>query len=121
MKTIEKTITVWVADDGKEFEYKHQCLSYINHKTFELKRIEFLSQVLKEEFKSNFPDLHDVIDKLEFRPNITGDTIIIHEDYGEFEEDFDGWFARELYEKVKENMRIKYGFNLYFPSYYWSK
>lgn len=121
MKALEKTITVWVADDGKEFEYEHQCLSYINQKAFEIKRIDFLSQVLEEEFKSNFPDLHDVIDNLEFHPSLKDNTHIIHKDYGEFDEDFDGWFDGAPYEKVKENMRIKYGFDFCIPSYYWSK
>lgn len=120
MKKIEKIITVYITDDGKEFNSENEALSYYNNKIFEENRKKVLTEYLINEFKSIFHDSIEDIEKLTFELNLKGESKIFYNG-NQFDENFDGLFDDELFSRLQEIMRLKYGFNLTIPYWYYSK
>ena len=119
MKIEEKTVTIYVSDDGAEFFNMYQCQAHEENIKFERERKEFLTTILKKLLPGDVEV--EVV-------NLTGDhTVELYSDYygsGEFEEFdecMDSFIKMHRWHEIQYEMKLKYGFNATIPTWYWGK
>jgi hypothetical protein len=127
-----KTVTIFVAEDGKEFMNRHDCLSYEKEREVLKKRTEFLENVFKEELREVKEILCPVWIREEGSVEKIIDEIVVISLFPrcilgsvkngsvlEFNENFP--FGTNGWDKFKENMKVKYGYNVEIPISYFGK
>lgn len=119
MKTIEKTITVYVAEDGKEFTHAFECEAHNNNLKVMLEREEVLTNGLRELISKVNLHYYNEPEKFTFGFNHNGGKTDVYYEGQEFDEDFP--FEIEEWDEIERQMFIRYGFVLDIPIYYWGK
>ena len=137
MRTEEKLIKVYIADDGKEFYTPFQCKEYEDSQLKSKTRKEFLNKIIIEEMKK----IPGIIEwpkqvNLEEQAKWIDENLYIECDDGRTEIGYltaeDGEIIREEFDencpfditkwhKFEEEIEIKYGYTIKDSIYYWNK
>jgi hypothetical protein len=135
MKEVEKLVTVYVAEDGKEFSTKGACQAHEDKKSFDMQRCEFLEKeiykimLVKEGLvedwilKDNNTDSSGFIRRniwIKVHPDSFESGYILSDDtHQEFDEDcpydISKWF------EIEREVQMKFGYTIKDSSYYWPK
>jgi hypothetical protein len=133
MKTEERLMKVYIAEDGTEFLKEYQCKSYEQDLFKSKQRFEFLNKTILEEMKkipgiiewSKDMDLETQakwIDEnlyIECEENRTRLGYLSKPTREEFDEDCPFDIFKWL--KLEAEIEFKYGYKIKMPIYYWSK
>lgn len=137
MKTEERTINVYITEDGKEFYNPFQCQEYEENISKIKRRKEFLNKTILDDMKRvpgiiewprgmNLKEQADWIDEnlyIECEENRTSFYYLITEGNQTIKEEFDENcpFDISIWHKFEEEIKIKYGYTIEDSIYYWSK
>ena len=134
MRIEEKTINVYIADDGKEFTSEFSCNEYENRKQKKEERRQWLNKIVFEEMKKidglveypkmNLPDQEIWLEK-NIKINCLEDEtllgFIIGEDLEIVEFDEDCPFDTSKWYYLENLIYTRYGYKIKDSSCYWSK
>jgi leucyl aminopeptidase (aminopeptidase T) len=117
MKEETKQVTMYVADDGKEFTHAWECKDYEAHSTIEKKRRDYLQENVSSMLHIRHPDVGFRI----FSNNVAQMGYLEEdgENFEEFDEDFP--FSIDDWDKFKDDVYIKFGYKIKIPLWYWGK
>jgi len=110
---------VFKSDDGRTFLSEHACLEHEKKKSFECKRIKFLTQEINKLF-----EIHGLVFEIYSLDNNGNNNcrIYLKDDEGELEEcDENIWIDSDVFEELHDEINYKYGFYINEPLNYWSK
>ena len=136
MKTVERLMKVYIAEDGTEFLKQYQCENYEEDLLKSNQRFEFLNKTILEEMKLVPGLIPYCADYLENQPYWVENNLYIkcdtnrteigyleRDDGGVEEVEFDENcpFDMDILNSFKREIEFKYGYTIKMPSYYWSK
>ena len=137
MKTIERLMKVYIAEDGTEFLTEYQCESYEEDLLKSKQRCEFLNKTILEEMKKihgiiKWPKDMDLetqakwIDDnlyIECDENITRLGYLYTRDSKEYREEFDEDCPFDIckWHRFEDTIEFKYRYTIKDSIYYWSK
>lgn len=119
MKEVKKTVTVYIAEDGKEFTNAWHCKEYEEKLKLNLERERVLTNGLRELISKVNLSYYTEPEKFTFGFNHNGGKTDIYYEGQEFDEDFP--FEIEEWDEIERQMFIRCGFVLDIPTYYWGK
>ena len=119
MKEVQKTVTVFVAEDGREFTNAWQCKDYEDKLKINLEREQILTNGLRELISKVGLQYCSEPEKYTFKFDYDGGKSEIYYCNEEFDEDFP--FEIEEWDEIERQMLIRYGFVLDISPYYWGK
>lgn len=135
MREEERLVTVYIANDGKEFSTKDACQDHEDKKSFDIQRRIFLEKEIfkimlaKEGLVEDWILRDTNMDSARFiKRNIwikvhpdsfESGYILLEGDHVEFDEDcpydISKWF------EIEKEVQCKFGYTIKDPSYYWPK
>lgn len=132
MKTIERLMKVYIAEDGTEFLTEYQCESYEEDLLKYKQRYDFLNKTILEEMKK-VSGIVPYCDSLEEQARWIDDNLYIlcavnRTEIGyllddstreEFEENCP--FDIDIWHNFEREIEFKYNYRIKDPSYYWCK
>lgn len=126
MIELNKTITVYIADDGKEFLSHDACVNYEEQVLVTLSRNEYLNvELTKLLNEMNIPAWEGAsTENVEFRVTVHPSTTIIEQRFedGEWEEpDEDFYYNWSQFQEFEKEAMKRYLYEVTTSIYYWGK
>jgi hypothetical protein len=119
MTEITKEIVVYLSEDGKEFLSRYDCVKHEEKMKEVAERYAYLSEFITKEMNYFFKrDSTNLFKVTAYDDDLTIETLWDGH-YSELDGDFDIDYS--LWDPFKRMIRIKYGYDIKTPSWYWGK